>query len=472
MRYLLFFSILFAQEYPFLVQQHFIGHKKDETPLCGVYDGGLFWIGGVVKGPMGLPDGFIVVVDSSGKVLWRTEVGGVGADYIYDVVVWDTLLFFCGASGSQLDHPEEEVLERRSDFWLGAIGISSGRVLWQKRWGSPYPDRAYSLSISKYRTLLVAGHTWAEPSQKRQAAAYLLDLKGEILRSLSWGQEEDDEVLAVRASPEGFFWIAGLGEGKAFLAKVDFTGNLFWRLPLRFHPWPDKIRGLLVLPSGSVVGYGSSQGSFWAFMAAADGGLVWDKTYPKEGVFQATFTSAVAHRGRLYLLGYGHVAQLNEKNKGGQDLWLMALTMQGRELWSKTYGGGADEKGVALVQDSVYLYWAAQKEDTFTADSLGWDIWWGKIKLWPCDGIPVQMGSDTPSFREKKGQPIRFYVQWPAGLAPLYFEWDLGDGTHSHEPTPTKVYEEIGTYQVRLRVRWIEGCEREYTYPKEFRIVK
>lgn len=472
MRHILFFGILFAQEYPFLVGQRFIGRKKDETPLCGVYHKGLFWVAGSVRGFMGLPDGFIVAVDSIGNVVWRTELGGVGADYIYDLVGWDTLLFFCGASGSQLDHPEEEILERRSDFWVGAVSIPSRRVLWQKRWGSPYADRAYSLSINKYRTLLVGGHTWAQPTQKRQAAAYLLDSKGKILRSLSWGQEEDDEVRFIRASPEGFFWLAGLGEGRVFLAKVDFTGNIFWRLPLRFHRWPDKIRGLLVLPSGGLLGYGSSDHCFWAFMAAPDGGLIWDKTYPKEGVSQSVFTSAVEHKGRLYLLGYGFTARLNEKNKGGQDLWLMALTMQGRELWSKTYGGGADERGISLVRDSVYLYWSAQKEDSFTADSLGWDIWWGKVKLWPCDSISLQMGSDAPSFREKRGRPIRFYVQWPMGMMPLHFTWDLGDGTQSQEPTPTKVYEEVGVYEVRLRVLWIEGCEKEYSFPKAFRIVR
>ncbi|RMF49416.1 MAG: hypothetical protein D6750_06160, partial [Bacteroidetes bacterium] len=135
--------------------QAFVGSPAIEKPTCALRDAaGRVFIGGYAQSkPHSLPDGWLVCLSPTGTVEWTLTPGGLGPDRIEDLAEADSILYFCGSSGSALSHPEDLPPDRRSDFWVGAVDKNTGRLLWQTRWGSPHLDQALTLCVTPYRTL-------------------------------------------------------------------------------------------------------------------------------------------------------------------------------------------------------------------------------------------------------------------------------------------------------------------------------
>lgn len=468
---------LWAQGYYLLKDAHvFIGSLAHEFPLCAVRDSaGYLYIGGYSQASArSLPDGWIACVAPTGETRWMLAPGGMGPDRIEDLVESDSVLYFCGTSGSVLTHPEELPVERRADFWVGAVEKSTGRFLWQTRWGSPYTDMALTLCLTPYRTLLVGGLTWEEPGIGMQAVIHVVRAtNGEVLQRLLWGQAPS-LLRRIRPIP-GTRYYACIGEQayRPFVGAVDFVGQIYWRTVFQFHRFPSQLFALHVSPAGQIY-VGGRYGQRWGVsMLDQRGRVVWEYLWPEEGLSGSIFCLTEGPEGILYAAGGQFSPSLvSSEQKGGTDAWLAALTPQGKLLWERSFGGPYDEEGRALVSSPQGIWVIAAKENRFSEGVPHADAWVVPLRAIPCGEIPVEVRTDVPSLREKAGRPIRFWVQLPSAYRESRIEWDFGDGATATGREVTHIYGEPGSYAVQVSLKMAYGCSEVGLPPVLLRITR
>ncbi|MCX8113152.1 MAG: PKD domain-containing protein [Bacteroidia bacterium] len=472
-------GLLHAQGYYLMrANQTFLGKSAlHEFPTCAVRSkGGDIVIGGYAnETPLSsLSDGWLMRLTSDGKEAWSLTPGGMGPDRIEDVAIKDSVLYFCGYSGSALTHPEELPVERRADFWVGAIDLMTGRLLWQHRWGSPYIDMALTLCPTPYRTLLVGGLTWVDTLMGMQGVIHILsEHTGEVAHTFLWGHSPS-LIRRIRPTPEGRHFICiGEQDYRPFIAEVDYLGQVYWRTVFQFHRFPSQLQALLLSSDGRII-VGGRYGTQWGLSAfTSKGQLIWERVWSSDQLTGSIHDLAEGAEGVIYALGWqqGEVL-ISSEQRGGQDVWLAALTKDGQLLWERGFGGPHDEKGVAVSSTRDTLLVVASKENRFTEAPFHADAWLLLLRAVACEAIPIQIRADVPSLREKAGRPIRFWVETPPGYLPARIQWDFGDGAVAEGSPVEHTYAVPGTYSVQVQIEFKYGCREVYPPPIGLRITR
>ncbi|MEN2993101.1 MAG: PKD domain-containing protein [Bacteroidia bacterium] len=456
--------LILAQSYTLIRERHFFaGTALHETPTCSAYDGeGRLFIGGhALPTAAGLPDGWLVSLSAQGEVLWRLTLGGLGPERITDLALDDSVVYFCGSSGSALNHPEELPLERRSDYWVGAVHKHTGRLLWQARWGSPLPDEALSLCLTTYHGLLVVGYTWGVPETTMQATIFLLNtVTGEVRERRVWGPAPSLLRKVRPISGTGLYVCIGEQAYKPVVGALDYTGQIIWRTVLQRYPLPSALYALYGSTEGQIW-VGGRYGTRWCLLALEPtaGRVVREYIWPESSPTGALSALTEGAEGVLFAIGWIFSTTLQSpEQKGGEDIWLVAFAKEGKVLWERGFGGPQDERGIALLVLPSGLALIAAKENRFSEHPANADSWVLLLKQVPCAEIPLTLRTDAPSFREKAGKPIRFWVEAPAEYSLSKVVWDFGDGSTAEGLEVSHIYGMTGTYTVRSTCYLHHGC--------------
>lgn len=453
-------------------KQLFTGSEAHEVPTCAVQDARAFYVGGYwYERESALSDGWLVALSPTGEVLWSLRPGGAGPDRIEDLAVDDSLLYFCGMSGSALTHPEELPPARRGDFWAGAVEKSTGRLRWQRRWGSPYLDKALSLCLTPYRTLLIVGLTWEDTTLGMQAVIHVVQAQsGEVLQRRLWGKGPSF-LRRIRPVP-GSSYYACIGEQdyRPFVGAVDYLGQVYWRTVFQFHRFPSQL--LALHASTGRIFVGGRYGQAWGLSALdLQGRVLWEKTWSSSPLKGSLCVLTEGPEGILYALGWQYSAQAHTDGlKGGQDLWLAAVQPDGRLLWERGFGGPQDEQGVALLAGPGGLLAIGAKLNRFSEAPPHQDAWLLWLRAVPCDSVPVEVRTDVPSLREKAQRPIRFWLDLPSGYVAQRIVWDFGNGDTAEGQEVTYAFSEAGTYTIQPMLSLRYGCREVYLRPIVLRI--
>jgi hypothetical protein len=106
-----------------------------------------------------------------------------------------------------------------------------------------------------------------------------------------------------------------------------------------------------LIVAGSTNSYGAGQRDFWILKTTLDGDSLWSRTYGGIGDDECYDIKRSSDGGYL-LVGY-----TRSWGSDGRDIWLLKTNASGDSLWSRTYGGSANDVGLEIleVQDSGFL---------------------------------------------------------------------------------------------------------------------
>jgi hypothetical protein len=131
-----------------------------------------------------------------------------------------------------------------------------------------------------------------------------------------------------------------------------------------------------VVVAGSTTSFGAGRSDIWLLCINQNGDTIWTKTFGEAG-YEVPVAMVVQQDKTLLLLGYS-----NSYTPGGNDLLLMKITFEGKMLWTKTYGGAADEVPRALLSlpDGGVLLGGVSQSATVSSilirvDSTGTQLW-------------------------------------------------------------------------------------------------
>ncbi len=146
----------------------------------------------------------------------------------------------------------------------------------------------------------------------------------------------------------------------AWLLRLDATGNVIWKKcyggtgsdsAYAILPTPDKgfiVAGSSTSNNGDLnANFGASDA--WVFKIDSLGNLLWQKNYGGNG--DEAFKSVTLNNDGTYtFVGYSSSTNISgAANSGKNDLWVVKTDLNGQVIWSKLFGGSADEQGFSVA---------------------------------------------------------------------------------------------------------------------------
>ncbi len=323
------------------------------------------------------------------------------------------------------------------DYWLLKY-TAEGTLQWSKRYGGSGDDRGNDIVETTDGGYAILGYSTSadgDASQNAGAQDYWIvkvSAVGELQWERSYGFSGRDEALSlIQTSDQGFLVVGELdvtasqGEGIT-LQRQRHAGGNYWALKLDSSgmlEWSNFFGGTFTDSAFEVVatnddGYliiGSSDSNdvdisdnkgsydFWVVKIAAEGSLLWQKSYGGSEIDQARAAVATGNGNYLIVGDTRSSDQDISLNNGGADVWLLNIDNEGNILWERTFGGSAFDVGrdICPSQDGGYYITGSSRslDGAITTNKGKNDVWLLKIdesgtleQQWTFGGSEIDFG--------------------------------------------------------------------------------
>jgi len=228
-------------------------------------------------------------------------------------------------------------------------------TLWTRFYGGSSYDIGYSVCESHDFNYLVTGYT---SSFGNAQDVYFLKLNtdGDSVWTRKWGGYAFDGAHhVIETADSGYLLIGytesyGAGGKDLYLLKSDQTGNLQWyktyggSLQDCGYYIHDNNDGTFLLLGYRDGPSGWYKGDIWILKIDSAGDTIWTKSYG--GTNEEWAMSMVpAENGNFIISGVS-----NSFGSGGKDSWILKIDSLGDTLWTKTFGGSAEDVGYDIVK--------------------------------------------------------------------------------------------------------------------------
>ncbi|MCP4133232.1 MAG: hypothetical protein GY754_19850 [bacterium] len=200
---------------------------------------------------------------------------------------------------------------------------------------------------------------------------------------LVYGGDADDMAFEAKQTSDGGYIIAGYAESYDFLVvKVDALGTEEWSKTYGGSEWDfaysiDRTIDGGYIVAGGTESYGAGDTDAWVIKLTADGTEEWSKTYGGTG---GDYLYSIRQTPDGGYIGTGIFS-----GSAGYDCWIVKLDAAGNEEWSKTYGGSGIDGGRSIEPtiDGGYIAsgyvtveaTGTQKIWVLKLDASGNDVW-------------------------------------------------------------------------------------------------
>ena len=206
---------------------------------------GDLFIGGQTRGQIGdvnllSMDGFVQRRDSEGHVIWTTQLGTSGEDFL-DCLAVDATRIAVACRSSIGANNENDVYVATLD--------KDGNILWETQYGTEELESGSGIALYFPNQVLVAGVTGGDLAgmhQGGQMDAFLtrFDEQGNVVWEQQWGTEENDRLWDVTTDSLGRIYAVGETNGsfngdkktglqsEGFLSRLNSAGNIIWTVQM------------------------------------------------------------------------------------------------------------------------------------------------------------------------------------------------------------------------------------------------
>jgi hypothetical protein len=326
----------------------------------------------------GMIDAFIRKYDPAGNEIWTRQFGSTERDLAKGVAVdgagdaWVVGQTF-GSMPGQVSAGGWDAFVRKYD--------PAGNEVWTRQFGGGGGETTSEVAIDRGGNAYVVGGTRAALPGQTTAGDYdafirKYDPTGNELWTRQFGTEAEDYALAVTLDTAGNPVVAGETGGllagaaaagglDSFVRKYDPAGHVLWTRQFGSR-LDDFALGAAVAPGGDVFVVGATEGALPgqksagdsdAYIAtfSADGGDRWARQFGTEGADDA---KAIVFdvTGHPFVAGRAGGALLGQPSAGQADGFIMATGPTGDTVWTRQFGGPADDyvAGLALGKGGLY----------------------------------------------------------------------------------------------------------------------
>ncbi len=236
---------------------------------------------------------------------------------------------------------------------------AQGDTLWTRNYGGTGEDRGYSVQQTSDTGYVVAGTTYLGGGDGQ---VYLVktNAQGDTLWTRYYGGASFDYSESVQQTQDGGYIVAGytssFGNGyQVYLVKTNASGDTLWT---RNYGGASNDYGEFVqqtqdggyIVAGASFSFGDSA-QVYLIKTDASGDTLWTRNYG--GTAQDMGYSVQQTQDRGYIVAGGS----NSFGNDWYDVYLIKTDASGDTLWTRTYGGSGDDMGYSVqqTQDGGYI---------------------------------------------------------------------------------------------------------------------
>ncbi|MBA7576211.1 hypothetical protein ES708_18050 [subsurface metagenome] len=271
----------------------------------------------------------------------------------------------------------ENVQSQDLESKVAAVSAQTApEVEWDKTFGGPDNDSAYSVQQTSDKGYIVAGNI----DREGNSDFWLIktDSNGNKEWDKTFGDSDRDYARSVQQTSDGGYILAGytqsFGAGgyDFWLIKTDLNGNKEWDKTFGGSESDKAYSVQQTLDEGYIVAgythsFGAGHSDFWLIKTDQNGNKVWDKTFGGSDNDYAYSVQQTSDKG--YILA----GDTKSFGAGGYDFWLIKTDQNGNKKWDKTFGGSNDDWTYSVQQTSDKGYILAGHTKSFGAGNS--DFW-------------------------------------------------------------------------------------------------
>ncbi|WP_103069132.1 hypothetical protein [Aquimarina sediminis] len=391
-----------------------------------------------------------VVVDPDQNVTrtieWTKTFGGSNEDNALSVVETTDGGYAIAGYTLSVDGDITDKTATDSDYWVLRL-TKNGEIAWSKTYGGTGDERAEKIIKTNDNGYAVVGYSRSADEDVTINAGLQdywivkLDTSGNIQWEKSFGFPGIDRAFSVVQTNDGGYFITGFldvsasngdgndngskhGVGEFWGIKLDASGNKVWR---RYFGGTNNDRsydvvqtednGFLMIGSSESIDFDitNSKGSydFWAVKVNADGTKVWEKSYGGSEI-DVGYAIATSGDGKYIIVGDSRSVDGDISGaKGNADLWMIQIDGTGKILWEKSLGGTQFDtgRGIHKMQNNGFIITGNSRSNDLDLDKNNGqsDVWnimidnTGKI-LWKSTlgGSQAEFGEGCIETSDKK----------------------------------------------------------------------
>jgi len=302
-------------------------------------------------------DAWILGVDAMGRGTFELALGGVGADEIRAVVSTPD-------GGSVLAGSTSSFGAGGTDGWVVKLA-AGGAVEWQRTFGATGDEVFHSIALvpgGGSAPGYYVGGTATSGAGDTDAWVLELDSGGTPVWQKSYGGKNNDDLIALAATPDGLVFAANSrsalgGPAVAFtrpwLVRLDTAGEPVVQRTFDFSSG-DVLGDIVALAdggfatTGEIGAFGFFRGDVWVQRLDANLDVIWDRRLGDNFLnwFDGGRRVRELPNGDLLVAGTTATA-----GAGGEDLWLLRFDAAGNLLADRTFGEAGFDNGLALAVD-------------------------------------------------------------------------------------------------------------------------
>ncbi|MFX1495580.1 MAG: hypothetical protein ACFFBZ_14950, partial [Promethearchaeota archaeon] len=261
------------------------GGMKVDFPysLIQTVDGGFAIAGSTDSYGNGGEDFWLVKTDSHGNMQWNRTYGGRLNDCAYSIMQTDDGGYaLCGRSHS--------FGPMGYNFWLIKTN-DAGEMQWNGTYGGYLNDWARAMIQTKDGGYVLAGTT-GQFFKDSNFMCVQVDQDGKLCWNRTYGGPEDEEAYSIIQTLDGGYAVAGytksfgVGDGNFWLVKIDSDGTAQWN---KTYGGPNSdsafclaqaVDGAFIM-AGCTDSFGITRSDLWLVKTDVEIGLTWVKTTSK-----------------------------------------------------------------------------------------------------------------------------------------------------------------------------------------------
>jgi hypothetical protein len=324
------------------------GTEADEDILWSAIDNkGCVYITGSTQGAMngqhfGKEDIFVVKYNPDGNMEWARQFGTDSTDIGQGIYADKKgFVYITGMTMGRLG----QACQGKGDAFLMKLS-EAGEEIFTVQFGTSADDYGISVTGDGNATLYVCGSTWGDLGGRNKGFidAYVGTFTdaGKPVKFMQFGTDGFDMALQLTVDDEKNIYVGGstsgnlggvqLGEGDAFLLKINAAGDIEWRRQFGTANH-DGVRGICFnknISDNILISGLCNLAPAYAFirMYKKDGSLLWERSFTGRGTHGDTSGKDISmdDHGNIYHLGLTG-ANLFGSLVGGHDVFLVKLKL-------------------------------------------------------------------------------------------------------------------------------------------------
>jgi hypothetical protein len=327
-------------------------------------NGGFIITGSNESSGAGGSDVFLIRTDSLGQTLWTKTYGdtandgGISIQRTLDggfIIAGFTQVMFIGGG---------DVYLIKTD--------SLGDSIWTKTYGGMEMDGGTSVQQTSDGGYIIAGSTQSFGVIGNDVYLIKTDSLGDTLWTKTYGSIDNDYGSSVQQTPDGGYIIVGntfsfgAGNSDVYLIKTDSLGDSIWTKTYGGAESEDGNSIQQTQDSGFIIvgftfSFGAGVNDVYLIKTDSLGDTLWTGTYGGIGS-DGGFTIQKTSDG-----GYIIVGGTRSFGAGSRDVYLIKTDSLGDTLWTRSYGGIANEAGFSVQETMDGGYIISGWTDSFGA---------------------------------------------------------------------------------------------------------